>query len=155
MLGARTGRALGADPWATFFARLCLRAVLVGSTGAVVAAGLRLAAQALAFAGDGDALGPILWLVVRTTWGAAAVVQGLLGLVLVLAALIASRWSQPADRLGEAQFVYPAIGLLLVPALMGHAAAVAFLAVGITVDALHVAGASVWVGGVLLLAVVA
>lgn len=155
MVGARTGRSLGDDPYGTTLARQALRVVLVGAGLAVTGAAVRLVAQALAFAADGDALGPILWLVVQTTWGAAAVVQALLGVVLGLSALMAWRWSRPAERLGEAPFVYPAIGLLFVPAFMGHAAADAFLAVGVVVDALHVAGASVWCGGVAMLAGVA
>ena len=133
-------------------ARTCVHAVFLGGAAAVVGAGARLVAQALAFAADGDALGPIVWVILRTTWGVMALVQALLGATLCGAALLARRWTQSADRLGETQVVYPALALLVVPAFMGHAAADDFLAVGITVDVLHMAGASTWAGGVALLA---
>lgn len=154
VVGARALRPRGDRPDETTdaMARTCLHAVLAGGSLVAVAAVIRLFAQAAAFAATGDALGPILLVLLGTTWGVTAVGQVLLGLVLCAAALLARRWTHPAERLGEAQFVYPALGLCVVPAFMGHAAADPFLAVGVTVDVLHVAGASVWSGGVVLLA---
>jgi putative copper export protein len=137
---------------ASAMAYRCLAMILSGAVGAFVFAAARVIVQTLAFAAEGDALWPIAWLILQTSWGATAVTQALLGLVLCGAVMLARRWSAPIERMGEAPFVYPALALCVVPAFMGHATVDAFLAVGVTVDALHVAGASVWGGGVVVLA---
>lgn len=149
--GLRPRRELPSDV-VDAMARHCLGVVFAGGALVAAAVGVRMLAQAMAFAASGDALGPILAVLLRTTWGVTALGQGLLGCVLCGATLLARRWTHPADRLGEAQFVYPALSLCVVPAFMGHAAADHFLAVGVTLDVLHVAGASVWSGGVAVLA---
>lgn len=153
MLGARAVRSAGAavaDD--VHVARAIVGAVWTGGVLSAAGAVVRVIAQVLAFAADGDALAPIAWLVLQTTWGITAVAQALAAATVCGGTVLAMRWSRPLDRIAETQMVYPALVLVVVPAFMGHAAADSFLPVGITLDALHVAGASVWVGGVALLA---
>jgi putative copper export protein len=153
VVGARAVRGSGdaaADD--AHVSRAVVGAVWTGGVLSGLGAIVRVAAQVLAFAADGDSWGPIAWLVLQTTWGITAVAQMLAAATVCGGTVLAMRWSRPLDRLAETQLVYPALVLVVVPAFMGHAAADPFLAVGITLDALHVAGASVWVGGVALLA---
>jgi putative copper resistance protein D len=153
VLGSRAmrtaGPAVSGDPHA---ARAVVGAVWTGGMLAFIGAVVRVLGQVSAFAADGDAWGPIAWLVVQTTWGITAVAQAMAAATVCGGTVLVLRWSRPLDRLGETQLVYPALLLVVVPAFMGHAAGDAFLAVGITLNTLHVAGAAVWVGGVAILA---
>lgn len=130
------------------------RARRIGRAGLavyVVAAVVRLVAQTLAMHGNEGfraALGPML---MQTTWG----IGWILGAV--GAALLFLGWSLPrrvAGVIGTPLALTGALGLVLAPALSGHAAASRWFVPSVTLDALHVAAAGLWIGGLLIVVTV-
>lgn len=117
----------------------------------LVAALVRLGAEALAMhGGDGflRAVGPMLS---QTTWG----IGWLLGAI--GAALLLLGWSLPrriANVVGTPLALTGAVGIVLAPALSGHAAASRYFVASVAIDALHVAAAGLWIGGLLIVVVV-
>jgi len=92
---------------------------------------------------DASELVPML---TGTTWG----IGWLFGLV--GAALVALGWvaSKRNIAIGTPLALTGALGMVLSPALSGHAAASRHFMFSIVLDVLHVAGAGVWLGGLLM-----
>ena len=108
-----------------------------------IAAVLRLVAQLSALGASGSGrVGPLLF---GTTWGWGWILQ-LLATLAVVVALLRPRAS------GRLVGVVAVVALAVSAALSGHAAAVPHLAaVSVIADSLHVLGAGVWLGTLLLL----
>ena len=119
----------------------------------LVAAALRLVAQAAAMHGSADGLQPaaMLPMITKTTWGVGwllLVAAGVVGLVGFLGARRQESWGWRTALVAGA---FAALAL----ALSGHAVAVpGWQGVAVTADMLHVIGAGGWLGslGVLLIA---
>lgn len=117
----------------------------------IVAAIVRLVAETLAMHGPdnfGESVGPML---TQTTWGIGWIL-GALGVVLLFVG-----WSLPrrlAAIIGVPLALTGALGIVLAPALSGHAAASRWFVPSVTLDALHVAAAGLWIGGLLIVVVV-
>jgi copper transport protein len=91
-----------------------------------------------------DALMPTL---TTTVWGFGWI-AGIIG-----AALVFLGWSLPrraAGVVGTPLALTGALGMLLGPALSGHAVASRYFVPSVTLDMLHVASAGLWIGGVLM-----
>jgi copper transport protein len=111
----------------------------------LVAASLRLWAQAAAIRGAGLALDAdrLTTMVMTTSWGTGWMLQLAAAALLLLGFALARRSEAPAG------WALAAVGALLVcitPGLSGHAAGAARPALTIAADALHVLGAGGWIG---------
>lgn len=117
-----------------------------------VAAAVRLYAEAVALNTREHALEPgvLLPLLTSTTWGVGWLV-GVIGALLVLVGWTISRTSV---TLGTPLALTGALGMVLSPALSGHAAASHNFVISVTLDMLHVAAAGVWIGGLLMMLLV-
>jgi copper transport protein len=114
----------------------------------VVAALVRLYTQAVALNGQAGALDPgtLSTVVTRTTWGIGWS-AGVIGAVLLLVGWMVSRRSV---MIGTPLALTGALGMVLSPALSGHAAASRHFILSTTLDMLHVAAAGLWLGGLLM-----
>ena len=92
---------------------------------------------------DASELMPML---TSTTWGIGWLF-GLVGAVLVALGWMASKRS---ITIGTPLALTGALGMVLSPALSGHAAASRHFMFSVVLDVLHVAGAGVWLGGLLM-----
>ena len=113
-----------------------------------IAALVRLYLQSSAVYGRNAALEPdvVLALVSRTTWGLGWV-AGVIGAVILV---IGWRISKTSVTIGTPLALTGAFGMVLSPALSGHAAASRHFVWSVTLDTLHVAAAGVWIGGLLI-----
>jgi copper transport protein len=132
------------------------RAADVGCWAAVAllaVSALRLYAQSLAMHGPDEALQPLFVgaMVVKTLWGHAWLLE-VVGALLAVAGLALARrgrWS------GWLLAGFGGIGLVLTPALSGHAASTPDFAIqAVIADTLHVIGAAGWLGSLLFVLVV-
>lgn len=117
----------------------------------VVAAIVRLVAETIAMHGKDGFLKSMMPMLSQTTWG----VGWMLGAI--GAALLFVAWSLPrraAHVVGTPLALTGAIGIVLAPALSGHAAASTYFIPSVTLDALHVAAAGLWIGGLLIVVAV-
>ena len=116
-----------------------------------IAAVVRLYMQASVVYGRDAALNPdaVLTLISRTTWGLGWV-AGVIGALILV---IGWRISKTSVTIGTPLALTGAFGMVLSPALSGHAAASRHFIWSVTLDALHVAAAGVWIGGLLIVLV--
>lgn len=117
----------------------------------VVAALVRLVAETIAMHGRGGFLGSMIPMLSQTTWGIGWIL-GATGAVLLFIG-----WSLPrraAGIVGTPLALTGALGIVLAPALSGHAAASDYFVLSVTLDALHVAAAGLWIGGLLIVVTV-
>lgn len=109
---------------------------------------VRLIAETLAMHGrDGISAGVMGAMLTQTTWGIGWIF-GAVGATLLLLG-----WTLPrriAGVIGTPLALTGAIGIVLAPALSGHAAASPWFVPSVTLDALHVAAAGLWMGGLLI-----
>ena len=109
---------------------------------------VRLVAETLAMHGrDGLSPGVMGAMLTQTTWGIGWIF-GAAG-----AAMLLLGWTLPrriAGVIGTPLALTGAMGIVLAPALSGHAAASAWFVPSVTLDALHVAAAGLWIGGLLI-----
>jgi copper transport protein len=129
------------------------RARRLASVGAIVlacSAVARLIAQWVALRVDAVAPSamPLVRVIRESSWGYAWQLEMEMLAVLVVGLLVASR--RRGDTVGWAIAALAAIGLSVVPALSGHAAA-SPLPLSILFDALHVLAAGGWMGGLCML----
>jgi copper transport protein len=113
-----------------------------------IAALVRLYTQSAALNGDDRAFEPeaLIPLVLQTTWGAGWSV-GVIG----AAVLLAGWWiSKRSVTIGTPLALTGALGMVLSPALSGHAATSRYFVISTTLDTLHVAAAGVWLGGLVM-----
>jgi putative copper export protein len=117
----------------------------------LLAALTRLYAESAAMHGAERALDTTMLraMITTTSWGIGWLI-GAAGIVITAIGLFLARRTQ----VGWSIAVLGALGLVLAPALTGHAAASPWYAVAVTVDALHVAGAGAWLGTLLVLMLV-
>jgi copper transport protein len=101
-------------------------------------------------AGNGSALDPaVLGDVLGTTFGAVHLVRlGVLAAVAILLRPLLAGRAGPGDRV--LLLVLGVVGLVTWP-LAGHPAAATLPTVSVTVDVVHLAGAAVWLGGLVML----
>jgi copper transport protein len=113
-----------------------------------VAALVRLYTQSRAMNGWDAALavGSLVPLVTRTTWG----MGWLAGAVGAMLLSIGWAVSRKSVTIGTPLALTGALGMVLSPAMSGHATGSEHFIVSVTLDMLHVAAAGVWVGGLLL-----
>ena len=117
----------------------------------LVAAFVRLVAETIAMHGSAGFFGSIGPMLSQTTWG----IGWLLGAI--GAGLLFLGWSLPrriANIVGTPLALTGAVGIVLAPALSGHAAASRYFVASVAIDALHVAAAGLWIGGLLIVAAV-
>jgi len=108
----------------------------------VLAAALRLFAQAAAFTDPGGPLWPNAVLVLRTRWGWALAAQAVTA-VMAGAVLIFGRRRHTWPVVAEVCVA----GLVVIPAFLGHAGAAQDMrALSVLVDVVHLAAAGGWVG---------
>lgn len=114
----------------------------------LLAAAVRLYTESVAVHGTERALdsSELLPMVSSTLWGFGWML-GVVGAVLLLAGWAASKRSV---TIGTPLALTGAMGMVLSPALSGHAAASRHFILSVTLDVLHVAAAGVWVGGLLM-----
>jgi copper transport protein len=114
----------------------------------LTAALVRLYTQAVALNGPGGAVDPAMLtnVVTRTTWGIGWS-AGVIGAVLLLIGWVISKRNV---TIGTPLALTGALGLVLSPALSGHAAASRHFILSTTLDMLHIAAAGVWIGGLLM-----
>ena len=113
----------------------------------MVAALVRLVAETIAMHGTSGFADGLVPMLTQTTWG----VGWLLGVV--GAVLLFLGWTLPkrvTNVIGTPLALTGAVGLVLAPALSGHAAASQWFIPSVTLDALHVAAAGLWIGGLLI-----
>jgi putative copper export protein/methionine-rich copper-binding protein CopC len=110
-----------------------------------IAAVVRLYTQSAAVAGPGSAFDPstVRQLLTQTLWGAGWS-AGVLGAVVLIAGWLISKRSV---TLGTPLALTGALGMVMSPALSGHAAASDQFILSVTLDMLHVIAAGVWLGG--------
>lgn len=109
------------------------------------AALVRLYTQSAALYGKDQALAAdaLARLILQTTWGIGWS-AGIVG----AAVLLAGWWiSKRSVTIGTPLALTGALGMVLSPALSGHAATSRYFIVSVTLDMLHVAAAGVWLGG--------
>lgn len=125
----------------------------IGALLVLLAAPVRVWVQASGFAMDpGDTWGLIPG-VLGTDWGRGAIAQAAAALLAVVALSVVVR---SRDRAGWLPAAVAAVGLAVAPGAMGHPIAdEAHRAQSMAADALHVAGASAWIGALLPLALFA
>lgn len=143
--------------WPAGHAAARARHVLWWAWGAAVAstvAGIALQGPYVAGLGLGDALDPSLLDAVLDTrfgraWGAR--------LLLLLAAGVLLRFLPRASTTAawRAAATVVAVALLATPGIAGHASSGSLIPAALTVDVAHLVGVSVWLGGLVLLAVAA
>jgi copper transport protein len=113
-----------------------------------IAAVVRLYTESRAMNGADAALAgaSLIPLVTRTTWGLGWL-AGIIG-----ALLLAVGWaiSRRSVTIGTPLALTGAFGMVLAPAISGHATGSEHFIVSVTLDMLHVAAAGVWVGGLVL-----
>jgi copper transport protein len=111
----------------------------------VIGAAIRVYTQAATMYGADHALEPgaLLRLVTDTVWGIGWSV-GIIGAAFVAVGWAASRRSV---TIGTPLALTGAFGMVLSPALSGHAASSNYFIVNVTIDAMHVAVAGLWLGG--------
>ena len=109
---------------------------------------VRLYTESAALNTPEDALTPgvLLPMVTSTTWG----IGWLLGAVGALFLLAGWAISKRSVGIGTPLALTGALGMVLSPALAGHAAASDNFIISVTLDMLHVAAAGVWLGGLLM-----
>lgn len=113
-----------------------------------IAAVVRLYTESVALHGAEEALGTgvLIPLLTSTTWGIGWVI-GVVGAVLVSIGWAVSK----RTVIGTPLALTGALGMVLSPALSGHAASSRHFVLSVTLDMLHVAAAGVWLGGLLML----
>lgn len=113
-----------------------------------VAALVRLYTQSVAMSGAEEALDPdaLTRLVAQTTWGIGWS-AGIIGATLLLVGWLVS---QRSVTIGTPLALTGALGMVLSPALSGHAATSRLFVWSVTLDVLHVTAAGVWLGGLLM-----
>jgi copper transport protein len=113
---------------------------------------VRLVAETIAMHGrEGLSPGVMGAMLTQTTWGIGWIF-GAVG-----ATLLFLGWALPrriAGVIGTPLALTGAIGIVLAPALSGHAAASEWFVPSVTLDALHVAAAGLWIGGLLIVVTV-
>lgn len=112
----------------------------------LVAALVRVVAETIAMHGGGF-FSNVVPMLAHTTWG----IGWILGASGALLLLIG--WTIPrrvANVIGTPLALTGALGIVLAPALSGHAAASQWFIPSVTLDALHVAAAGLWIGGLLI-----
>lgn len=116
-----------------------------------IAAIVRLYGESVAVHGAASALDPaqLMTMVSRTTWGIGWTI-GAVGAVLLLLGWTISKRSV---TIGTPLALTGALGMVLSPALSGHAAASRHFVLSVTLDVLHVAAAGAWLGGLLMVMV--
>jgi len=117
----------------------------------LAAAIVRLIAETIAMHGKEGLLGNMMPMLAQTTWG----IGWLLGAIGALLLFVA--WWLPrraAHVVGTPLALTGALGIVLAPALSGHAAASKYFIPSVTLDALHVAAAGLWIGGLLIVVLV-
>lgn len=116
-----------------------------------IAAVVRLYTESVALHGAEVALGTgvIIPLLVGTTWG----IGWLLGVVGAIVSFVGWWVSRRSVMIGTPLALTGALGMVLSPALSGHAAASRHFVLSVTLDMLHVAAAGVWLGGLLMVLV--
>lgn len=127
------------------------RARRLGSNVLVVyiaAALVRVYTESVAVHGSARALDTtaVLAMLTTTTWGIGWLF-GAIGAVLVA---IGWRISRRSVTIGTPLALSGAVGMMFSPALSGHAAASTHFVLSVVLDVLHVAGAGVWLGGLLM-----
>ena len=133
-----------------------LRVLAVGAGGvAVLGAALALWGQVAIASGDAllSAWGSLADAVADTRLGRLGLVRLVLAVV-ALAAVAKLHWQHGRGRAWLLALV-PVAGLLVVPALAGHAWTTSPTAVAVALDVVHLTAASVWIGGLAALAVTA
>jgi copper transport protein len=143
------------EDWAAAQAALLRRAraivlgsAVVGALSAALAVGLDAASasgETLYGAVTGGALSDTVAARFGTVWGLGALVWVVLG---TGAALLLRRGAAGQPARAALVLLLPAAYLVLVPGLGGHAGAVAPTAILVPANALHVAAAAVWAGGI-------
>ena len=125
--------------------RLGLSVLVLYAAAALVRAYTESAAiHGAAHALDANELIPML---TSTTWGIGWLF-GIVGAVLVTLGWVASK---RRATIGTPLALTGALGMVMSPALSGHAAASRHFMFSVVLDVLHVAGAGVWLGGLLML----
>lgn len=124
--------------------RLGQSALVLYTIGALV----RLYTESRAMNGPELALAPgaLLPVVMRTTWGLGWL-AGVVGAFLLFLGWMISRKSV---TIGTPLALTGALGMVLSPAMSGHATGSEHFVVSVTLDMLHVAAAGVWAGGLLM-----
>ncbi len=118
----------------------------------LVAAPVRLYAQAVGLTPADDPVLPMMWNVMQTMWGRGLELQTAAALAMLTGLLCARRNLQWGWSLG----LLAAAGIALSPALMGHAiAADSWLAATVVADWIHVLMAGAWVGTLAVLTLIA
>lgn len=124
----------------------------VMAAASLVLAAARMIAQSVALHGAASAFDAMLvsTMLTRTIWGSGWILQVVASLI-----ALAGFWLARRNAAGWAIAALGALALGLSPALSGHAAAVIqYRPLPIITDALHVIGASGWLGSLLVLLVV-
>ena len=113
-----------------------------------IAAAIRLYTQSVALNGASAALdtAALTRVVVHTTWGIGWS-AGVVGAALLLVGWAVSKRSV---TIGTPLALTGALGMVLSPALSGHAAASQQFIFSVTLDMLHVAASGLWLGGLLM-----
>lgn len=113
-----------------------------------IAAFVRLYTQSVALHGREAALDPeaVGLILTRTTWGIGWS-AGVLGAVFLLVGWSISKRNV---TIGTPLALTGALGMVLSPALSGHAAASQHFVLSVALDMLHVAAAGLWLGGLLM-----
>ncbi|MEX2154694.1 MAG: copper resistance protein CopC [Gemmatimonadaceae bacterium] len=116
-----------------------------------IAAVVRLYTESVALHGAEEALGAgvLMPLLTATVWG----VGWILGVVGAMLLLIGWLVSKRSVAIGTPLALTGALGMVLSPALSGHAAASRHFVLSVTLDMLHVVAAGVWLGGLLMVLV--
>jgi putative copper export protein/methionine-rich copper-binding protein CopC len=146
-------RRRGADALATVARERTARIGLWATGLVAVAAFLRLLAQSYAMHGPARVLdaGLVGTMLTQTVWGWGWMLQA----VAVVVALVGFRGAARGRDGGWTLAAAAALALAFTPALSGHAASAPHLApLAVVADALHVVGASGWLGSLLLVLVV-
>lgn len=117
----------------------------------LLAAVVRLYTESVAVHGAEHALDirELLPMVSSTLWGFGWLL-GTVGAVLLIVGWAASKRSV---TIGTPLALTGAMGMVLSPALSGHAAASRHFILSVTLDVLHIAAAGVWVGGLLIVVI--
>ena len=117
----------------------------------LAAAIVRLVVETIAMHGSGEFFGSAVSMLAHTTWGIGWIL-GAIGAVLLFVG-----WTVPrriANVIGTPLALTGAMGIVVAPALSGHAAASNWFVPSVTLDALHIAAAGLWIGGLLVVATV-